>query len=166
MDKRRIEGTNYFVSCCGKVYNAKGKSLSIWKGNVGYLKVKLLIDGKKKDRYIHRLVAEAFVPNPTNFPQVKHKDDIKINCHYTNLEWGTNKENTQEGYDRGLYAFKQRAHKVVAVDKQTKQSLYFKSIRELEACLGYNRKTVTAILKGDKAVNNYKHEFYYEMPND
>jgi len=93
---KKVLEANYYVTEDGKVFNSKGHQLSLWKGNNGYLKVKLHINGKPKDRYIHRLVAQAFVPNPDNLPQVKHKDDNKTNCHYTNLEWGTNQENTQE----------------------------------------------------------------------
>lgn len=161
---KKVLEANYYVTEDGKVFNSKGHQLSLWKGNNGYLKVKLRIDGKPKDRYIHRLVAQAFVPNPDNLPQVKHKDDNKTNCHYTNLEWGTNQENTQEGYDRGCYKFKTRSHKIRAVHKTTGEETVFKSIRELDDSLGYNRKTVTAILKGDKMFNNFAHDFYYECP--
>ena len=75
-----LEG-NYFVSRSGEVFNAKEHKISSWVGNTGYVKVKIHVRGFPKDRYVHRLVAEAYVPNPENLPQVKHKDDNKLNCN-------------------------------------------------------------------------------------
>lgn len=156
----------YFVDEKGNVFNSRGHKLSAWKGNQGYMKVKLRINKKPTDFYVHRLVALAYIPNPLNLPQVKHKDQVKTHNNVENLEWGTNQENTQEGYEHSVYAFRARSHKIKAVNKNTKEETYFKSIRQADEILGYNRKTITSILKGDKAVNNFEHEFYYAMSND
>lgn len=51
---------------------------------------------------IHRLVALAFLPNPNNYPIVLHLDNNKLNCHYSNLKWGTSSENRQQAIDDGL----------------------------------------------------------------
>lgn len=92
---------------CG--YNGKyqesnyGRTKSFCQGRVmilkpkikddGYLFVNLFKDGKQKNFYVHRLVALCFIPNPLGKPQVNHKDGIKFNCHVSNLEWVTHKEN-------------------------------------------------------------------------
>lgn len=63
------------------------------KNNKGYLWVELLKDGKKRQFLIHRLVAQAFIPNPNNYPIVNHKDENPLNNTVTNLEWCTYKYN-------------------------------------------------------------------------
>lgn len=77
---------NYHVTEDGKVFRENGVELTQWKSNTGYMKVRFY--GKKnRDMYVHRLVAEKYVPNPNNLPIVKHKDDNKLNNHASNLEW-------------------------------------------------------------------------------
>ena len=71
----------------------------------GYCGVTTKIGGRNGiDKYfrIHRLVAEAFIPNHLNKPVVNHKDGNKTNNHLYNLEWTTNSENTQHAVDTGL----------------------------------------------------------------
>ena len=63
-----------------------------------YLRVSLVNqDGQKIGKAIHRLVAEAFIDNPNNLPQVNHKDEDKLNNHVSNLEWVTVQENANHG---------------------------------------------------------------------
>ena len=59
----------------------------------GYCLIKLTKDGKEQHCLIHRLVAEAFIPNPNNLPEVNHKDGNKENNRIDNLEWVTSREN-------------------------------------------------------------------------
>lgn len=69
----------------------------------GYARVCLRCrDGKRRDLYIHRLVAEKFVPNPQNKPVVNHKDCVRTNNMATNLEWCTVKENTRYSETSGF----------------------------------------------------------------
>lgn len=74
----------------------------------GYLTVNLSKEGKRFTRvFVHRIVAEAFIPNPNNLPQVGHKDDLplKTNNCVDNLYWTTNKENANtQGRKRRLSA--------------------------------------------------------------
>jgi hypothetical protein len=70
--------------------------------STGYRYIHAKVSGRKTKIYIHRLVAEAFIPNPENKPEVNHKDGDKTNSHVDNLEWCTSKENTQHAYKIGL----------------------------------------------------------------
>lgn len=62
-----------------------------------YLRINLHKNGKNTHHKIHRLVAEAFIPNPKNLPQVNHKDEDKFNNCVDNLEWCTNWYNSNYG---------------------------------------------------------------------
>ena len=74
------------------------------KDKDGYLQVNLHCNGKQYQRKIHRLVAQAFLPNPYNLPQVNHKDEDKTNNRVDNLEWCDAKYNMNYGscIDRAL----------------------------------------------------------------
>ena len=68
----------------------------------GYLTVTLQRDGEKRYFTVHRLVAAAFVPNPKGKPQVNHKNGIKKDNSFEDLEWATNAENIRHAFDTGL----------------------------------------------------------------
>lgn len=71
----------------------KGKLLTTWLNNDGYVRVTLCTDGKNKHFTTSRLVASAFIPNPDMLPEVNHKDFNTKNNHVSNLEWCTQGEN-------------------------------------------------------------------------
>lgn len=70
--------------------------------NCGYWQVLLRKEGKTKRFVIHRLVADAFIPNPLNLPQVNHKNGIKTDNRIENLEWVTEKQNINHAWRTGL----------------------------------------------------------------
>lgn len=68
----------------------------------GYVKVVLANNRKYKSYFVHRLVAEAFVPNRDNKPQVNHKNGVKTDNRAVNLEWVSASENINHAYNTGL----------------------------------------------------------------
>jgi len=93
-----IEGTeDFYISNLGRVRrNDKLKKIQV--DREGYCRVHI---GEKKKR-LHRLVAEAFCPNPNNLPVVDHIDNNKQNCAASNLQWCTAKQNTVKAGKDGL----------------------------------------------------------------
>lgn len=90
----------YYISGAGEVYSEKTKRFlkPVADFNKAYSTyhryvVMLYKDGKSYKKMIHRLVAEAFIPNPENKPQVDHIDHNTFNNRIDNLHWVTNKEN-------------------------------------------------------------------------
>lgn len=93
---KAIQGfDSYLISNYGRVLNLKtGKILKPRTIGNGYKAVTLYNDKKATSMYVHRLVAEAFIPNIENKPQVNHMDEDKKNNHVSNLEWVTPWENS------------------------------------------------------------------------
>jgi hypothetical protein len=89
-------------STLGRSYIKKGRILSDSGSASGYLVVGLSKDGKRNTRNVHRLVAEQFVDGFSDDLTVNHKNGIKTDNYYHNLEWVTQKENLKHAVDTGL----------------------------------------------------------------
>lgn len=114
-DIKGYEGL-YQVSSLGRVKNLeryvraknnslrknKEKILSFFINKNGYQEATLSKNSKKRLHRVNRLVAEAFIPNPENKPQVNHKDGNKLNNRVNNLEWCTRSENMIHAWKNGL----------------------------------------------------------------
>lgn len=159
---RAIAGYNglYEVSNTGKVrsnnYLGHGnqKELSQWN-NGGYLRVTLHKNGKTKKHLVHRLIAETFIPNPWNKPEVNHKDGNKRNNNVSNLEWSTRKENLDHADKTGLRdasieailsSNKRLSRPIIAINVETGEERYFESIQAAQRELG--TKDINAVLSG------------------
>lgn len=86
----------------------KGKTLFQNLKSNGYKTVDLCKDGKVKTTLVHRIVAEAFLPNPDGLRFVNHKDSDRTNNAVSNLEWVTSSENRKHGMEKGFVTFKAR----------------------------------------------------------
>lgn len=96
----RFTEDDYLITMGGNVLNKKwGRFVKPQPNGKGYLRV--TIAGRM--RFVHRMVAERYVPNPNNLPQVNHKDGDKKNNRYDNLEWVTNLENRRHAIEHGLH---------------------------------------------------------------
>ena len=103
---------DYSITSTGKVFSIKkGKFKELKQiehnGKQPYYYVGLCRNGKKKNVFVHRLVALHFLDNSNDLPQVNHKDGNVHNNDVNNLEWVTNAENTQHAYDTFLNKKKQ-----------------------------------------------------------
>lgn len=102
--KTVIGWCNYEVSNIGTVRN-KLRPNVVRKpiiNNWGYVQLNLCKNSKYKCKLVHRLVGEAFIPNPENKPEINHKNGVKTDNRVENLEWVTVSENRQHAYDTGL----------------------------------------------------------------
>ena len=106
--KKPIEGfeDTHSITKDGKVWSKpRHGTIGRWMKPVlykGYLFLKLRRHPKIKKFALHRLIAQAFIPNPLNKPCINHKNGIKTDNRIENLEWCTNLENMQHGYRTGL----------------------------------------------------------------
>lgn len=94
---------NCYISRNGEVFNLKGKRLKTNKNCKPYYeRCCLWINGKMEIRYVHRLVAQTYIPNPLGKPDVNHINGAKTDNRVENLEWATRKENIQHVWESGL----------------------------------------------------------------
>lgn len=150
---------DYKISNYGNVFSKYlNRNMKQKKYKDGYIRICLYRDGKSFHRYIHRLVAEHFVENPNNFPEVDHIDCNRSNNIYTNLMWTTRKGNLER-------CFKLKTHrcpprKIYAINIETKEKILFESTREASRVLGISNGGISDVLHNRrKQRNGYKFEY-------
>lgn len=122
-DIKGYEGL-YQVSNLGRVKNLKTNYLLKENTSFGlYKMVALCVRYKKRLFSIHRLVAQAFIPNPLNKKEVNHLDGNKYNNNVSNLEWATRKENAQHAIKMGLQTKEQLAKAVSSMTAKTRKPI-------------------------------------------
>ena len=123
-------GDKYRISSKGRVYNLKTQRerRPVLKRD-GYLALVLHLDGKRYHRVIHRLVAEAFIPNLQCLPVVNHKNGIKTDNNVDKLEWCSIQQNSIHSCPNGLSHIT-RNKKVEVINEKTKERKCFISGRE------------------------------------
>lgn len=140
---KQIEGFNHLICSDGTVIsNNTGRAMSTKKIGAGYVGLNLW-DGKKHvTKYIHRLVAEHFIPNPSNLPEVNHKDGNKENNDISNLEWCTVSHN--RSHARNVLLINRNPVKVITDDGEVEYNFG----KECAKALGMNYSFLMNILNG------------------
>lgn len=157
-----IEGYEglYKVSNFGRVKRVTtGRILKNGKNRGGYLYVNLCKQGVTSNKRIHRLVAQAFIPNPENKQDINHIDEDKTNNIVSNLEWTTRKENLNHGTHNNRVS-RSLSIPIIAINLKTGESKEFCSGKECARQLGLNPGHITSVLKGrNKQTGGYIFEY-------
>lgn len=154
---------DYAVTRQGDVYSKKSgrwKKLRPQADTDGYLQVRLYENGKNRLTFVHRLVAETYIPRPRNCNEVNHKDGHKQNNCIDNLEWCSRRDNILHGHDHGLYRTRKP---IVATNLETGNKANFSGQREAARILGVNQGNINRALK--KGTNAYGYKFDYAEVN-
>ena len=142
-DIKGFEG-KYMVSNLGRAKSlnyrntGKEKIMKPQDNGKGYLFVQLCKDGKVKNCRINRLVAQAFLPNTNNLPEVNHKDENPKNNCVDNLEWCTRQYNVDYSLSKA----------VIGIDKVSGLILEFPSTMEASRQTGIDHRRINDCLKG------------------
>lgn len=126
----------------GRVDNRKGKIIKPGLDKYGYYRVTFSHKGQRKSYYVHRLVAQTFIPNPENKPTVNHKNGIKTDNRLENLEWSTQKEQKRHSIDNHLCDKNIKAladHNVKVSRKVRFMGVVYSSIREASRLSGFHK---------------------------
>ena len=134
----------YVVSNQGNIYslnyNRTGKVVKLSPGirNDGYLNVRLFKNREGKNYLIHRLVAEAFIPNPLGLPEVNHIDEDKTNNRAKNLEWCDRQYNQDYSLSKQVEQYDLSGNLIAT----------WKSTHEIQRQLGFDCGNISSCCRG------------------
>lgn len=149
----------YEVSSDGQVRSVGGVTLKQWLNDQGYAYVRL--SGPRRQKRVHRLVAEAFIPNPEGKPCVNHINNCRSDNRVSNLEWCTQWENIDHAQKQGRaqrdYWIGRRSPNAKLSDAQvlairTSYAEGGKSLQTLANLYCVNKRTIGRIVKGESYV--------------
>ncbi|MBS7066772.1 MAG: HNH endonuclease [Lactococcus lactis] len=174
---RDIEGFEgqYMVSNTGLVKSLKGKTERIMKprrkkiikkdGSVelSYEELVLSNGGVPQSKLVHRLVAQAFIPNTENKPEVNHIDEDKGNNSVENLEWNTHEENSNHG-TKNIRSANKQSMAVIGVDEHGNIVEIHSSIRSAERLTGFGHSNISACASGK--IIKYKGLEWFKIDNE
>lgn len=157
--KKIVGHANYSVSNKGRVRNDKtNKILALGDNGKGYLYARLMANGRCYKYYVHRLVAQSFIPNPNNLSDVNHIDENKSNNHVDNLEWLSHRDNMMHGTARA-----RRLHNLSGPNKPKQvcvDGVQFISTTTASEFIGCPHSTLrNALRRGQTEFNGHKISF-------
>ena len=175
VERKSVSGYEglYEVDNLSRVFSLRtGKQMKQMVNTRGYKTVALTKEGKTKCVFVHRMVAEAFVPNDANFPFVNHKDEDKTNNLPENLEWCTARYNANYGtaIKRRVATLKrngtstkgrpsEKRKQIVAIDENGAEIIFENSYEAAEKT-GVDRRNIYACCQGKKKrLNGYKFDW-------
>lgn len=144
----------YAVSNLGKIIDLKtGRCLVCHDNGAGYMNVGLQgPKSKVRIRYVHRLVAIAFLENPDKLPQVGHRDHTRSNNVVGNLYWTTQKQNTRDGVEAGrINANRPKTNRKVTeaiICEVVLLRSQGRGVNEIAGMLGFPRTTISSVFNG------------------
>lgn len=140
--------------------------------NHGHLGVCLSVNGKPIYRYLHRLMAEAFLPNPYGLPIVRHLDDDPRNNYLDNLRWGTQKDNHDDCCRNGHARYPTPEDREIGLEKlripilatnlNTGEQIRFRGQTEAARFLGIQQANIWKVLNGERRHAGGYHFEYLE----
>lgn len=142
----------YEVSEEGRVRSLKrGKRriLKSWLSGGGYLQIALWKGGKRKKFLVHRLVAQAFLSNPNNYPEINHKDENKLNNCVENLEWCDRQYNIDYSVSKQVAQYDLKGNFIKT----------WKSAYEIQRQLGFNHSHISQCCLGKIKIS---HNYYWQ----
>ena len=162
----------YKVSNFGRIlslnYRNTGKSelMTPVDNGCGYLKVGLWKNGKTKQCLVHRLIAQTFLPNPDNLPEINHIDEDKTNNRVDNIEWKSHKDNINHGTrnERVSKAEINDPNKSKRVIQLTLDGVLIREWPSASECgrNGFNKGHVAACCRGEEKSHKGFRFMYYD----
>ena len=129
-------------------YLVKGRVLKPRNNGNGYLRVNIKVAGKLTTKYMHRLVAETFISNPYDLPEVNHLDCNRTNNNVENLEFCTHSYNMKYKNKFGISTTESQGHPLFAINLTTLKVSHFRSQGEAGRVLGLEQGSVSSVIRG------------------
>lgn len=126
----------------------KGRVLKQCLNHNGYMQVSIPIDGKSATKRVHRLVAQTFIKNQNDLPEINHKDNDRANNNVSNLEWCSRSYNQKYRDKFGISNTEAQGHPLFAINLDTLEVSRFQSQGEAGRAIGVSKGNINSVIKG------------------